>query len=162
MESIGFHLLEESGEEAKAVRQLVQFRRAISEKKAPKLQKEFLDDISSIKTLIKQYYDTQNMYINATPDPSGDVISRKDNSYNAIKARVAQAKVDLIIEMADTFSWFCAVLLKMKDYIKSLDLSQKVKNRYEIENVIKKEYQFKGKNQPLTCYACLENPCTCI
>jgi len=101
LESIGFHFLEEAGEEAMAVRQLVQMRGVLNRVKG--LDKAFLEKISSIEGLVEEYQ-------TCPKDEEGKLkINMKSKNLVDVKTRLVKAKMDFVIELADTFSWFPSV-----------------------------------------------------
>lgn len=175
MESLGFHLLEEAGEEAMAVRNLIQFR-GILEQRIEGIDSEFLEKISKIDGLVEEYESTLKALKHKT-GKSSDKEALKGIAYDSrdpvfIKTRVVKAKMDQIIELADTFSWFCATLLKLSYNIESLqhDENDIVKTGIKraqlevlhIEETLHERYSYKGTTEPLTCYACKSTPCKCL
>lgn len=175
LESLGFHLLEEAGEEAFAIRKLIQFR-GILDYKIEGIDSKYLDEISSLQALVKEYNSSINElkshYKKSTEDEAKKAIRYDDNCPKVIKARLVLAKMDFIIELADTFSWFCAVLLKLianikcfehneKDLIKA-KISKDQLKKFHIEEALRERYRYKDKESPLTCYACEKTKCKCL
>jgi hypothetical protein len=150
MESIGFHFLEESGEEAQAIRELIQLNNILSQN-IPGVDKDFLTKLTTIEGIVEEY--------NACMLPLGndkkkiDVTSRDPLH---LKARIVKSKMDLVIEFADTFSWFCAVLIKLHLITDVLKIDG---DKFDIETFLINEYGEKGK--PLICPTCSENDCKC-
>lgn len=165
LESIGFHLLEEAGEEAKAVRQLVQFR-GIIEAHINGIDENYLRKISNIQSLVDEYYISmekiKKIYKTESEKEARSKIDLKSTNPDIIKARLVMGKMDFVIELADTFSWFCSVLLKLWKTIEEEDLEEKILKEFHIEEAMKKFYQSSDKAKPLICYACKETFCKCL
>jgi hypothetical protein len=149
LENIGFHFLEESGEEALAIRELMQMR-GILTANIPGINEEFLFRISSIDGLVEEY-DTCMKQLGCDKP---DITSREEKH---LKARIVKGKMDLIIEFADTFSWFCAVLIKLEMIAESLNVS---KDQYDLEKWLEKKYGLNGEK--LTCPRCKSDDCECL
>ena len=92
---------------------------------------------------------------------SKKAIDFTDDSPKLLKARLVLAKMDFVIELADTFSWFCAVMIKLEDIIKNQDLDNKTVDEYKLENVMRNQFHYTRKNVPITCYTCRETECKC-
>ncbi len=143
LENLGFHLLEEAGEEAKAVRQLVQLRGTRNNKKTG-VSDDFLEKIANIDKLVEQY-DIYNKIIkdkynvNSVKKVDIEKIST-DHSPEIIQARLVDAKMDFIIEIADTFSWMCAVLLKVREIYENQQL---LTNPEQVVNILEKSLSIK-------------------
>jgi hypothetical protein len=164
LESIGFHLLEEAGEEAKAVRGLIQFR-GILDAKIDGLDETYLKKLTDIPGLINQYIiemeiiksayskDTAQKALRSIPLTALDPCS--------IKARLVKSKIDFIIELADTFSFFCSVLLKLKEIIENERLDGEVIKDFHLEEVLKDIYKSSSNKEPLKCYSCSQTSCQC-
>jgi hypothetical protein len=151
LESIGFHFLEEAGEEAKAVRQLVQMRSILNSGVAG-LDKKCLQDISEIEKLVEEYDKCEK-------DEEGrPVIRMKSKALKDVKARIVKAKMDFLIELADTFSWLCSILIKV---LRITEIN-KVSNSeiYDLQIFLEKEYQ--ASESGLRCPTCHESPCQCV
>ena len=165
-ENLGFHLLEEAGEEAMAVRQLVQFR-GIPQENIEGVDDSFLERIAYIPDLIEEYRDTMKELKNRFGTTSDKVVLKEkirstDDSPEAIRIRLLKGKVDFFIELADTFSWFCAVLLKLEEIVKNMALPDDKAKSFQIERAIIERYRSPDPNTPLTCYACEETQCKCL
>jgi hypothetical protein len=165
LENIGFHLLEEAGEEALAVRQLVQFR-GIVEKNIDGIDSDFLGKISNIKGLVEEYVESidslKEKYKVKSEKEALKKIDYKSDDALLIKARLVKAKMDFVIEFADTFSWYCAVLLKLRKIIQEENLAPNIVTKFEIEAAIMDRYKSNNIDEPLTCYACGETACKCL
>jgi hypothetical protein len=145
MENIGFHFLEEAGEEAQAIRGLAQMR-GVLDANIEGIDAEFLERISDIAGLVDAY----EKYV------PKDTKSKVDsNEPSDIQARLVKSKMDLIIEFADTFSWFCAILFKLNLISQNLENSS-----YDFEEALELEYGVKG--QPLKCPTCKSEDCCCV
>ncbi len=98
LETIGFHFLEEAGEAAVGVRKLSQLRK-ILDAGVDGIDNDFLRKLSKVSSAVEYYKihkGTGQNYISKDP---GD-----------LKSRLVEAKMDLIVEIGDTFSWFCSVV----------------------------------------------------
>jgi len=151
--TIGFHFLEEAGEEAMGIRKLLQLRGVVNEEDCA-LAEEFLMRISTIEGLVNEYSEADIPRHKDTGKPRIDLTSR---ALPFVKARLLDAKMDLVIELADTFSWFCAILIKQKQLLEDSDLWTEA---CEFEQYLQKEYGAKG--QPLKCYMCNGETCACL
>lgn len=134
-ESIGFHFLEEAGECAKAIRALGQL--VDSPNQINDIDSKFTRQLIKYEDLLNQYeiYDKKAQIPKPT-DKTFTAFSMSDNS-ESIKSRIVHAKMDMIIEIADTFSWFCSIINKAKTIAKntcddpiSLNLENKLKEIY--------------------------------
>lgn len=164
MESIGFHLMEEAGEEARAVRQLVQFR-GVGEVGIEGINDEFLKKIGSIEGVFDEYKSSivflKGKYKTDIEKEAKKMIDCTSTDPNVIKARVVLGKMDFFIELADTFSWFCSVLHKLLRIIEKEKLDGEVVKQFHIEEALKTRYKSQSVEEPLTCYACSQLSCRC-
>ena len=172
IETIGFHMLEEAGEEAKAVRQLVQFR-GLAQTKEHGVDNEFLKSLSNIASLVTAYdnftKEAEKKLGKKFKDANReDILTSEDDVI--IKTRLVNAKMDFVIEVADTFSWLCAVLLKLKVIINDLNIKECEKNKYRIEYVLGAKFAQKDREKiimvaglpKLKCYVCQQEACRCL
>lgn len=149
LESIGFHFLEEVGEEAKAVRQLIQLRGIIEQ--SDSMHNNTLKNISTIEGLVEEYS-------NCPLDDQGKpIINMASTNLKDIKTRIIKAKMDFIIELADTFSWFCAILIKISRIIENMNVTEP--GIYDLDEFLQREY--KATSEGLTCPTCKNIPCKC-
>ncbi len=168
MESIGFHLLEEAGEEAMAVRQLIQFR-GILKADIKGIDKDFLISISEIEGLVAAYEESMKFLIKYTGKPTEKEAKKSfastDKKPELIKAKLVMAKMDFVIELADTFSWFMGVLLKLGETVKCFKTNGKDPleiNIFHLEEKLRKKYGYTGPDKKIKCYACHNEKCTCV
>jgi hypothetical protein len=152
LESIGFHFLEEAGEESQSVRKLLQLEGVITQN-VNGVDENFLKKLTTIEGLVDEYCHGK-IPRSAEGKPALDLYSRESKH---IKARVIDAKMDFVIELADTFSWFCSVLIKLQEVLEN---SKIWSDEFEIEKVLQREYGRKGK--PLRCPRCKGIPCKCV
>ena len=150
LESIGFHFLEEAGEEAMAVRQLVQMR-GILNGGVKGLEKEFLETLASIEGLVDEYINCPK------DDENKPKIVMESNDLEHVKTRLVKAKMDFVIELADTFSWFCAILIKISRIVENIEVNNP--ELYDLEKFLQTEY--KASPEGLTCPTCTKRPCKC-
>jgi hypothetical protein len=98
-------------------------------------------------------------------DSEKEALSKIDYSSanpEILKARLLKGKMDLVIEFSDTFSWFCAVLLKLNEIIESEKLPIDIESGFDIEEELKSIYKSPNKTAPLVCYACKQKSCKCL
>jgi hypothetical protein len=151
LESIGFHFLEEAGEEALAVRKLVQLRGVLGAG-IEGVDEDFVKSLRTVPGVVQAY-----MQVDIPKDDKGKwLIDFKSRDPSQVKARLVDAKMGFVIELADTFSWFCAILIKLKQI---LDSSKLYVEDFDIEAYLQKEYSSSGKG--LLCPTCKANPCAC-
>lgn len=154
LDSIGFHFLEEAGEEIRAIRQLIQMRGVLHER-INGVDDNFFKKLYDIGELVSQYKECMNVLEKDKENkPKIDMVSR-DSKH--IKARIVKGKMDLVVEFADTFSWFCAILIKLEMISEGLCLDF---NIHDLEQCLIAVYGPKG-NQ-IKCSTCKEINCKCI
>ncbi|MDH3890516.1 MAG: hypothetical protein OEV49_05480 [candidate division Zixibacteria bacterium] len=165
LESVGFHLLEEAGEEAKAVRNLIQFR-GILEANITGVDEAYLKHISSIEGLVTEYSTTMSELKERYDKPrTKDAMKDIDLTSNdplLIRSRIVKAKMDFVVELADTFSWLCAVQLKLFEILTHEKIDDSVVTEFHIEEVLKDRYESSTVEQPMKCYACEHESCECL
>lgn len=105
LESIGFHFLEEAGEELTAIRGLMQLEKVLYQD-IKGIDAGYLQTLSTFEGLVEAYEKLDSNLQKNTID-----FSRPDAEI--INARLVRAKIDMFIEFADTFSWFCSILNKV-------------------------------------------------
>lgn len=101
LESIGFHFLEEVGEAAVAVRKLSQLS---SLQGIEGFDSKLFDELTTVEKIVRNYDAV-------VKDPKNIILTNRDPEM--LKMRVIEAKMSLIVEIGDTFSWFCGILNKM-------------------------------------------------
>lgn len=152
LENIGFHFLEEIGEAAVSVRQLSQLEK-IAEDTSTGIDSAFLKQLTNVEGIVENYvkYGTKPKDI--------DYASRNPDM---LRSRVVNAKMDLVSEIGDSFSWFCAILNKLDSISKSIydhpeENPEIVK---PLEQVLNNEYlDSAGRG---ICPSCKSNPCKCV
>jgi hypothetical protein len=149
LESVGFHFLEESGEEMTAIRSLMQ----LSE--APARGVEGIDDdlvkkLSTFEGIVDEH---DRLLIDK------ERIDLAKNDPAMIRARLVYAKLDMFIEFADTFSWFCGILNKVSSIASNCGVSECSFSGDAFERRLEAEYLQDGK--PL-CPRCKQSPCACV
>jgi hypothetical protein len=152
LENIGFHFLEEVGEAAVCVRQLSQLRK-ITDDRSTEIDSAFLRELSTVKGIVENYAKYKE------PLKHIDYTSRKPSM---LKARGVGAKMGLVIEIGDSFSWFCAILNKLDSISKSIyDNPEKHEDIIKpLEQVLNEVYFDSGGNA--RCPSCKSNPCNCV
>ena len=147
LESIGFHFLEEAGEELTAIRSLMQLQRAPDEN-IEGIDKAFLTKLSTFGGVVELY----EKYAGQKPE------THKQDA-EAIKARLVHAKVEMFIEFADTFSWFCSILYKIMSIAKNCKDDNCSFVQPAFRERLLQEYLPEGTPQ---CPSCKECPCKCV
>lgn len=150
LESIGFHFLEEIGEAAVCVRKLSQLRR-IAQNGSTKIDTALIKQLSRVDGIVENYakYKPTEQINYAVKDP------------NMLKARLVDAKMGLVVEIGDSFSWFCALLNKSDSILESIwDNPKEHEAMKSVEQVLKDEYiDTTGKAK---CPSCKSSPCRCV
>lgn len=151
LENIGFHFLEEIGEAAICVRQLSQLGK-IAEDGSTGIDSAFLRRLTTCEGIIENY----DKYGKAPND-----IDNASKEPDMLRARVVSAKMDLVGEVADSFSWFCSILSKLDSISKSIyDDPEKHAGLPTLEQVLTKEYLDSDGNA--ICPSCKNSPCNCV
>jgi hypothetical protein len=143
-ESIGFHFLEEVGEGAVAVRKLSQLRGILNEG-IEGIDTGFFKKLSTVDGMVKDY----STYYKS------EAIDCTSKDPNILKWRIVEAKVNLVIEIGDTFSWFCAILNKLDEISETSGFKLSL-----LEEKIESEY-FDANGNP-KCPTCNSKTCTCV
>ena len=151
LESVGFHLLEEVGECARAVRALSQLR--LSEG-IEGLERSFIEELASCDSLL-DYYEKYEFGIGA-PRPGEDGFTEYFTSeeVEVVRSRIVHAKYDMVAEMADTFSWFCSTLNKVSQIASNIP-----KELPTLDKHLESIYLSEGE---LVCPTCKEEECRCF
>ena len=150
LENIGFHFLEEIGEAAVSIRKLSQLRKITDDNKT-RINLPFLKKLSTVEGIVENYsnYKPPEKIKYASTDPS------------MLRARVVEAKMSLVVEIADSFSWFCAILNKLDLISKFIyDHPKKHKIIKPLEQVLTEVYLDSNHN-PI-CPTCGSMPCKCV
>jgi hypothetical protein len=151
LESIGFHFLEEIGEAAVSVRQLSQLRKIACDKETG-IDSSFLRSITTAEGIVENHFrhhknPKEIKYYSKEPD--------------MLKARVVNAKMDLVAEIADSFSWFCAILNKLDRISKSIyDKPEEHDTLKPLESVLYDVY-IDPETKKAICPSCHNSPCKC-
>lgn len=151
LETIGFHFLEEAGEMAQAIRELRQMQGILSIE-IQGVDTVFLEKLIHIEGLVEEYTNCMSKIDN---DKSN--IDIKSNDPIHIKARIVKSKMDQVIEFADTFSWFCAILIKLKLLGESLDIPN---DKINLEIYL--EHEYGEKSETIKCPSCNSSDCKCL
>jgi len=150
LENIGFHFLEEIGEAAVYIRKLSQLRNII-DNTGTGIDKDFLKGLSTVENIVKNYDKYKELI---------EEIDITSSEINMLKARVVEAKMGLVIEIADSFSWFCAVLNKLDAILKSIwDKPEEHESLKPLEEVLNDEYI---DSEDPRCPTCKSFPCKCV
>ncbi len=166
LDSIGFHLLEEGGEEAKAIRTLTQFRHVDDE---ITIDPSFWEQAETLKGLVFLHNELVKKIMDhtgTTDEKSAREELRKkpsDTTPVVIQYKIVSGKLESVSELCDTFSWLCSVLLKCEDIVNKLNLKSSIdRDKWRIGKSLEKEYQTGGPADPPKCYACKKTSCECI
>jgi len=143
LETLGFHFLEEAGEMALAVRNLSQLKNIVAEK-IPGIDLALLHELSAVEGIVKNYVEY-----------CGIEIDHNSKDPKMLKARIVDAKMSMVIEIADTFSWFCSVLNKLNSISEENGMSLP-----SLEDGLNQEYFDKDGN--IVCPACKNKNCSCV
>ncbi len=153
LETIGFHFFEEVGEAAVAIRKLSQLR-SIQEYGIEGVDQAFLDGLSTVENVVDNY----NKFVK---DPKSIILTTREPEM--IRTRVVEAKMAMIVEIGDTFSWFCAILNKLLSIEKSIweepDKHPECKF-VDLETALNNDY-FDEKKGISICPTCKSLPCSC-
>jgi hypothetical protein len=152
LENIGFHFLEEVGEASVSVRQLSQLEK-ITEDASTRIDSAFLRQLITIEGIVDNYV----KYGKKPKD-----IDYASNDPDMLRSRVVNAKMDLVSEIGDSFSWFCAILNKLNSISKSIydHPDEHLEIVKPLEWVLKNEYlDSDGRG---ICPSCKSNPCKCV
>lgn len=152
LDNIGFHFLEEIGEAAVRVRQLSQLRR-ITDDESTGIDSAFLRELLTVEGIVENYTKHKK------PLKPIDYASRDPS---ILKARLVDAKMGLVIEIGDSFSWFCAILNKLGSISKSIRNNSKEREPIikPLEQVLNEVYFDSDGNA--RCPSCNSNPCKCV
>jgi hypothetical protein len=153
LETVGFHFIEEAGEAARAIRLLNQLR-GVSEIHVGMSVQALAETLATAEGRVNLY----RQFV------KGDLASQMSTSSpEVVLARVVRAKMDVVVELADAFSWFCSVLNKVEwiagNCSDGRDQPDCHVMRESFEARLRDEYMPEGK--PL-CPACHSRPCSCI
>ncbi len=154
LEAIGFHFLEEAGEELSAIRSLLQLRGAKDQ--VAGLDAHFLEELTSVQGIVEQYQKHCSCF------EDDERVDHASNEARMVRARLVKAKKDLVIEFADTFSWFCSVLNKVR--LISRNCRQECCQYADedddfFEHRLIDKYMPNGRPECPTCHKC---PCECV
>jgi len=117
------------------------------------IDSSFLNELSTVEGLVENYA-RYNKKLRETDFASKDPA--------ILRARVMEAKMSLVAEIGDSFSWFCAVLNKLDSILKSMyDDSEKAwRFLRPLEQVLNGEYiDDSGKARYPSCK---KKPCICV
>lgn len=150
LETLGFHFLEEAGEQAMAIRKIMQLRGVLHNGKGI-IAEETLRKLVTIPAIADEYIRLGTGQKGGKPQFDPTSKAEKD-----IHARLVAAKMDLIVELADTFSFFCSILIKLGSVIIGPDKSFNA----NLEEAMISMY---GKpDEGLICPVCDKDACECV
>lgn len=147
LESIGFHFLEEAGEELTAIRGLLQLEK-VAEAQVQGVDSAFLSKLATFEGVV-ELYEKHGM-----EEPE---MHRRDA--DAIIARLVRAKADVYTEFADTFSWFCSIINKVTSIAGNCIDDKCIFTQNAFYNKLIQEYLPKGEPE---CPSCQHCPCECV
>lgn len=151
LEIIGFHFLEEIGECAIAIRELSQLKNVISQN-INGINDDFFNKLTDIGSIVNSYAKIKELLDTLDKDKKQKFTSKKPD---IIKARIVKAKMDMIVEIADAFSWFCDIFIKTSEIFDNCNCPKGITLENEIEN----EY---FKNGEYVCPICEKTLCECV
>jgi hypothetical protein len=166
LETLGFHLLEEAGEEAQALVSLQQFQ-SVSTGKIKWLDPGKIENLSTIKGLVDAFDASVKeikplLGYKGTNDALKN-IQESDVKPEVLRMRVVKAKMGLVIELADTFSWLFSILIKYTT-LSSDTRERKLWNKdysFFEDKIIKIFTYDAGNERKLACYLCGQRECIC-
>jgi hypothetical protein len=156
LESIGFHFLEEIGEAAFAVRKLSQLQK-IHTYNIKGIDTDLYDNLTTVESIVTNYQKHYETIKKFKEHP--ETLNNRDTE--TLIARVIEAKIDLLVEIGDTFSWFCAISNKLSNIEQSIweKPEEHVGKLYQnLEVTLMEEYHNDGKYY---CPNCKSTSCTC-
>lgn len=154
LESIGFHFLEEIGEAAVNIRKLSQLRN-ITNDDSSGIEEDFLKQLLTVEKIVEYYDEYYDEYFKEK-----DLIKYTSTETNMLKARIVEAKMGLLSEIGDSFSWFCGVLNKVDSISKSIWDDPQDHYVQTLEQVLNEGY-IDSDDKPI-CPTCKKNPCKCV
>lgn len=143
IETIGFHFIEEVGEASTYIRNLSALN-GILKSGINNIDKLFLNELSNIDGIVKHYDKLYSVDINTT-SANPEILMK----------RIVSAKINMLIEIADMFSWFVEIINKIKYISKNCDIPET-----SIIDVLSKKYF--DINGNAFCPTCGNNICKCI
>jgi hypothetical protein len=147
LESIGFHFLEEAGEELRAIRELMQLRTVVRAGKQG-IGDQFLGELATFPGAVEHYKRHWKQKVDMKSEAPADIMFR-----------LAHAKVDMFVEFGDTFSWFCSILNKVRLIAENCKQESCGFTQQPFEETLRREYLPHGKPRCPSCEAC---PCVCV
>lgn len=156
LESIGFHFLEEAGEAAFAVRKLSQLQKIHSEG-LDGIDLSLYDRLTTVESIVDEYSKIYEIVNSLKDNP----VRLKSTDPRVLKARVIDAKLELIVEIGDTFSWFCAIINKLNMIEHSIweKPEEHINEMFQnFEITLNEEYIKDGEPK---CPTCTNVPCQC-
>jgi hypothetical protein len=160
METLGFHFLEEAGEEASAIRELMQLRGVLDQDDVGITEAD-LNGLVTIPQIADEYI---KLGANAVDGKPPIDLTARDRAN--IYARIVSAKMNLIVELADTFSFFCSILIKLSHLTISKAKNQKTGEETpvyfgaDLEEALVALYG--DPVAGLRCPVCRQPACTCV
>jgi hypothetical protein len=149
METLGFHFLEEAGEEAMAVRKLMQLRGVLSAG-VDGIDKGTLSKLVSVPSIAEEYIRLGKGQLNGKPP-----FNLASGNYIDIYNRIVDAKMDFIVELADLFSFFCSILIKLG----RMTIGKGKTFVANLEETLVDTYG--NPDEGLTCPVCKKKACEC-
>jgi hypothetical protein len=148
LESIGFHFLEESGEVMSSIRGLAQLANIASEG-ITGIDVELLNRLGSTEGVVHEYDACESI----------GPIGYDSRDPHVLRARLVEAKIGMLVELADTFAWFCSILNKVGYIATNCSSSECPFTANAFEARLAEEYLPEGKPRCPTCHDC---PCKCV
>lgn len=147
LEAIGFHFLEEAGEELTALRGLKQLEHVLK-RQIEGIDDAFIEKLATYEGIIPLYRR------HGGPKPE----MHKSDPEN-IRNRLVIAKMDMFIEFADTFSWFCSILNKVESIAQNCkDNNCRLTQNAFLEKLMQ---EYLPDSSP-ACSSCRKCPCECV
>ena len=149
LNNIGFHFLEEMGEAAFSIRKLSQLRNIADSD--TEIDSAFLKGLSTVEGIVRNF---------AKHRKKPEDMNWASVEPDMLRARLVDAKMGLVIEIADSLSWFCAILNKLNKISRTISEHPAAPDMLKpLEQVLIAEY-FDAKGDA-RCPTCKNNPCIC-
>jgi hypothetical protein len=164
LETIGYHLIEEAGEESRAVRMLVDLRSVLGHG-IEGVDEHLLNVLATPDGLVNEYEaSAKDLDKRYSADPETDVFAKLvlHSAHPVdIRARIIKSKMDAVVEFADTFSWLCSVLNKVRRICKDNEIFERFHDYDLLDVQLRDFYNYNQDDHSITCYKCGHTSCIC-
>jgi hypothetical protein len=156
LESIGLHFLEEVGEVVTAIRHLRDLR-GVLDKKVAGVDESYLQGLTTVEKIVGTHAKIKSKLPRLDSEEEKADFKRScfiNDDPLIWKWRLAEAKMAMIVEIGDTFSWYCSVLNKIKSISADNDMQLP-----PLEQRLREEYFVGGQPR---CPTCGKSKCACL